>query len=316
MQFSTWSELKSELDRMASDINSQGLIFRGVKYHGYRLTPLLQRFFLEKKIPVDEWIPRERASINFFMEKILETPTLPTPPTWDVLGWLSFMQHYDVPTRLTDWTTSPLVALFFAYNLNPSPLEDAALWCLNPEAFKEVFCLPSPNISDEDLLRDENELLKMVIKKQISLPLPFTKWNPKEKRIAHQEGKFVAMGVLGEHTLSIDDWLTEDAGALEKMIIVEQGNIPKSNRWMGPGRVFIDRQGRPITLLQQSDLFISKTLLPQSWKGEALDYLKSRGVEGQRLLPRSQKLEEIADKTITFMLAPEALVSHQAPIFE
>jgi hypothetical protein len=71
-----------------------------------------------------------------------------------VAEWLTLMQHYGIPTRLLDWTTNLLVALYFCCNNNQD--QDAALFAFDPDLLLRDFSFNklleiqvlSPSISD------------------------------------------------------------------------------------------------------------------------------------------------------------------------
>jgi hypothetical protein len=64
-----------------------------------------------------------RQSLPFLMDKGIENT-----------GWNRYflMQHYNIPTRLLDWTENALLALFFAVDDKSTQKDDARVWILQP----------------------------------------------------------------------------------------------------------------------------------------------------------------------------------------
>jgi hypothetical protein len=147
----------------------------------------------------------EIAFINHFQGRAIcqqESRRLPQ----DEVEWLLLAQHYRLPTRLLDWTESPLVALYFAVTPDDADREtadkDACLWALSPTKLNQEFSNPmDPNNRQDGLVSVKESIVQGIVsasfgvKQTEALKAAFPKvlalqpWESNERIIA-QTGRF------------------------------------------------------------------------------------------------------------------------------
>lgn len=198
-------------------------IYRGHSSRKYKLEASLDRLLFAREM--GEWKQFEDHSLEMFCSKFHLYDNRNRQPN-SKLAWLSIMQHYGVPTRLLDFSTSPYVALYFALegyrpgsNLHPS------IYCIN---YTELMEVTIGQIRNMDAQFDEtrasvhakNDQIFEKIADRYTLPVVWSV-EPAEMnaRLDRQMGSFLFSGKPGmsvENVLCMKEY---EAVTVDKLIL-------------------------------------------------------------------------------------------------
>lgn len=214
----SWTELKELFDKNFS--KNLSMAFRGQRCESWALTPTITRKLTDQKkfgnsLPISNKGTIERH-LELFRKSILgrrgsNPKNLSENDLW-ALG-----QHHGLATPLLDWTTSPYVATFFAFQKDQPSNSGRAVWALNLNALTNtaegLLCLLNDN---QACLKNRHGVDREII--EIVRPD-----NDENERLISQGGLFTKIPFY----TSLEQWAAKYMpGYLHKIIIPESERNP------------------------------------------------------------------------------------------
>jgi hypothetical protein len=229
LKVNDWNELNESLfdgtwDPKISRYRST-FAYRGVSIASYPLTNGLTR--LGAPYP-----NMERNLIKQF-KKYAQRHVVDRDTEWH---WLSMAQHHGLPTRLLDWTYSPLIALHFATAELDKYDNDAAVWKVNysqvhnllqAQQTRSLDALGARIFTIDALAESIKDLDELDSRRATDYVIAIFFEPPAiDDRIVNQ---FAYFSVLSDPFLAMDDWfeLPHVQGKVEVIKII----IPKNLKW-------------------------------------------------------------------------------------
>lgn len=120
IDINSWEEFKALVDKFPPDI-----IYRGQSDSDWELESAWERAELEGLYyNIEERLIKDFKRIAHYYLHNQEMPKTN-------LAWLALIQHHGTPTRLIDFTKSPYIASYFAFENLKNKSKHVAIWCVN-----------------------------------------------------------------------------------------------------------------------------------------------------------------------------------------
>ncbi|MBC8458964.1 MAG: FRG domain-containing protein [Deltaproteobacteria bacterium] len=183
----SWSDFKSKVDSFTLE-----WIYRGQANASLGLSSSLERSSL---VEIDHDV--EIVLIAEYRKAIRSFPDYSgTPET--TLEWLSLLQHHGTPTRLIDFTYSPYIAAYFAFQEEGCEKSElVAIWCVSRIRFYQAalyYMKEHLKISDHSgrqYLFSESTFENLFGRTNIDCVMPFDLTNANQRQLI-QQSVFVA----------------------------------------------------------------------------------------------------------------------------
>ena len=170
--------------------------YRGMGDHSLKLETSMARTM--------NALPREQALMNRFKQNALRFLQRIPQEEWE---WLFLMRHHGLPSRLLDWTETPLIGLYFAVTSvtqnGPTELEgeldleDGVLWCLIPSELNNIAGGSPRSVLDIPMFTPEEKFFWPYLPESVSGPSASKQVTPvagiaarDTERIQAQQGVF------------------------------------------------------------------------------------------------------------------------------
>jgi hypothetical protein len=219
----SWNELQDELFADAYDPSlgrfRSPFVFRGAQNKKYQLRSALHRIG-ENYQEVEKHLLRNFR--RYAHRDVVECDS--------VFHWMAVAQHHGLPTRLIDWTYSPLIAIHFATARIAKFDRDGCIYMINflkakqylPEDLQAVLREEGGGVfTVSQLAAKINQLKDLKALYPEIFPI-FMEPPSLDDRMANQYALFSFMSDI---SITLDDWLHQHPELVRKII------IPKEIKW-------------------------------------------------------------------------------------